>query len=164
MHSYFAAGESTTTAFEKKTDITTAINIATRKRIPGLVVELQAKMAKLGSNVTHTSVKETKEAHLESKSIKAALHDLALRRLLRARETSTERVINLLSVLAKGKNRKLNWRMCVAFTSQYLQLRCLFSFSGEESSCSEELTAVGSALDTLGNYVGREAMLGDGDA
>lgn len=93
-------------AFEKKTDITTAINIATRKRLPALIDELQQKLEKLGPNVTHTVVKETKEAHLESKNIKAALHDLALRRLLRARETSTERVINLLKVLATGMSKK----------------------------------------------------------
>jgi hypothetical protein len=91
------------TAFEKKTDITTAINIATRKRIPGLVDELKAKLGRFGSDVTHTSVKEAKEAHLESKSIKSELHDLALRRLQRARETSTERVIDLLKVWMKGK-------------------------------------------------------------
>ena len=90
-------------AFEKKTDITTAINIATRKRIPGLVDELKSKLGKFGSEVTHTSVKEAKEAHLESKSIKSELHDLALRRLHRARETSTERVIELLKVWMKGK-------------------------------------------------------------
>ena len=83
-------------AFEKKTDITTAINIATRKRMPELVEELKAKLERLGPDVTHTSVKEAKEAHLESKNVKAELHALALRRLLRARETSTQRVIDLL--------------------------------------------------------------------
>ena len=83
--------------------MTTAINTATRKRIPQLVEELKAKLAKFGPDVTHTAVKETKEAHLESKAIKAELHDLAIRRLLRARETSTERVIALLIVWMNGK-------------------------------------------------------------
>lgn len=92
-------------AFEKKTDITAAINIATRKRLIGLMEELQEKLEKVGSHVTHTWVKESKEVHLESKNVKAALHDLALRRLLRARETSTERAINLIRVLAKGKSQ-----------------------------------------------------------
>lgn len=94
---------STYIAFEKKTDISTAINIATRKRIPKLVDELKAKLDRLGSDVTHTSVKEAKEAHLESKNVKTELHELALRRLLRARETSTERVIDLLKVWSKGQ-------------------------------------------------------------
>ena len=94
------------TAFEKKTDVTTAINIATRKRIPQLVEELKAKLQKFGPDVTHTAVKETKEAHLESKAVKAELHDLAIRRLLRARETSTERVIDLLSFWMKGEKQK----------------------------------------------------------
>lgn len=53
--------------------------------------------------MTHTAVKESKEAHLESKTIKAELHELAIRRLLRARETSTERVIDLLIFWMKGK-------------------------------------------------------------
>lgn len=88
-------------AFEKKTDVTTAINIATRKRIPKLVEELKAKLEWFGPDVSHTSVKTTKEAHLESKIVKTELHELALRRLLRARETSTERVINLLKFWMK---------------------------------------------------------------
>jgi hypothetical protein len=85
--------------------VTTAINIATRKRIPKLVDELKAKLEKFGPDVTHTAVKETKEAHLESKAIKAELHELALRRLLRARETSTERVLALLKFWMKGEHQ-----------------------------------------------------------
>jgi hypothetical protein len=88
-------------AFEKKTDITTAVNMATRKRLPGLVTELQTKLDALGPTVSHTLVKEMKEAHLESKTLKVELHDLALRRLLRAREASTERVITLMALWAK---------------------------------------------------------------
>jgi hypothetical protein len=88
------------TAFEKKTDITTAVNIATRKRLPGLVTELQTKLDALGPTVSHTMVKEMKEAHLESKTLKVELHDLALRGLLRAREASTERVITLMTLWA----------------------------------------------------------------
>jgi hypothetical protein len=87
-------------AFEKKTDITTAMNIATRKRLPQLVNELQVKMSLLGPNVSHTSVKEAKENHMESKNIKVSLHNLALRRLTRARESSTERIVQMISLLA----------------------------------------------------------------
>jgi hypothetical protein len=90
-------------AFEKRTDITSAINIATRKRMPMLVQELQTKLENVDPNVSHTTVKWAKEAHLESKTLKAELHELSDRRLTRARETSTERVIALLAVWSKGK-------------------------------------------------------------
>ena len=90
-------------AFEKKTDITSAINIATRKRMPVLVKELQTKLDAVGADVTHTTVKEAKEAHLESKTLKQELHTLAMRRLTCSRETSTERVIALMTVWSKGE-------------------------------------------------------------
>lgn len=95
------ARASALTAFEKKTDITSAINIATRKKMPVLVEELQCKLKNLGPVVSHTTVKEAKEAHLESKTLKQDLHTLAMRRLTRARETSTERAIALMTVWAK---------------------------------------------------------------
>jgi hypothetical protein len=88
-------------AFEKKADITTAINMARKKRMPELLTELNRKLQKLGPDVTHTAVKETKDAHLESKALKAELHELALKRLMRARESSTERVITLATFWAK---------------------------------------------------------------
>ena len=89
------------TAFERKTDITSAMNVATRKRLPHLVTELQSKLDSLGPEVSHTVVKETKELHLESKVIKSELSDLAVRRLVRARESSTEKAIALLTCWAK---------------------------------------------------------------
>ena len=89
-------------AFEKKTDIAQAISIAQRKKLPMLVTELEAKMASVG-NVTHTDVKKLKEIHLVSKSLKAELSALATRRFLRLRETSTERVIGLMTVWAQRK-------------------------------------------------------------
>jgi len=95
------ARASALTAFEKKTDITSAINIATRKKMPVLVKELQGKLKNLGAVVSHTIVKEAKEAHLESKALKQDLHTLAMRRLARARETSTERAIALMTVWSK---------------------------------------------------------------
>ena len=90
------------TAFEKKTDISTAISIAQRKKLPLLVSELEAKMAVV-ANVTHTDVKKLKEIHLVSKSLKAEISALATRRFLRLRETSTERVIGLLTVWAQNE-------------------------------------------------------------
>jgi hypothetical protein len=88
------------TAFEKKTDISTAIGIAQRKKLPLLVSELETKMSAVAS-VTHTDVKKLKEIHLVSKSLKGEISALATRRFLRLRETSTERVIGLLIVWAQ---------------------------------------------------------------
>ena len=115
-------------AFEKKTDITSAINIATRKRMPALVKELQAKLADAGA-VTHTTVKEAKEAHLESKKLKEELHALGMRRLSRAQETSTERVIALMTVWSKEDEGTANTELIL------LQevLRCLERSLGEDA-------------------------------
>jgi hypothetical protein len=96
------------TAFEKKTDITSAINIATRKKMPVLVKELQVKLEAVGADVSHTTVKDAKEAHLESKKLKEELHTLAMRRLTRARETSTERAIALMTVWAREEEEASN--------------------------------------------------------
>jgi hypothetical protein len=43
--------------------------------------------------------------HLEAKSLKSELHDLAIRRLTRARETSTERIVTLISLWAREEER-----------------------------------------------------------
>jgi hypothetical protein len=104
LEKHFSQARTTTlAAFEKKTDITSAINIATRKRMPVLVKELQTKLEAVGADVSHTTVKEAKEAHLESKTLKQELHTLAMRCLTRSRETSTERVIALMTVWSKGE-------------------------------------------------------------
>jgi hypothetical protein len=118
-------------AFEKKTDLTTAMNMARKKRMTQLLAELQSKLEKLGAEVSHTSVKETKEAHLESKNLKAALHELAMRRLMRARETSTERVIAILSLWAKE----------------------------EEINATEEIRALGEAMSVLERSVCQDESL-----
>jgi hypothetical protein len=118
------------TAFEKKTDITTALNVANRKRLNKLKLELQEKLHQLG-DVSHTVVKETKELHLESKSLKSDLHELAMRRLTRARETSTELVVQILSKWAKET----------------------------EAAAATELKALGEAMATLERAIGQEAAL-----
>ena len=115
-------------AFEKKTDLTTAANMARKKRMPQLLTELQGKLEKLGPAVSHTTVKETKEAHLESKNVKASLHDLAMRRLVRAQETSTERVVTILDLWAKE----------------------------EEINATEEIKALGEAMALLEKSVCRD--------
>lgn len=87
-------------AFEKKTDIQTAINIAQRKRLPLLVQELTAKLDAIAPGVTHTTVKESKEAHLLSKTLKGEIGNLALRRFQRAKETAMDRVVSLMTTWA----------------------------------------------------------------
>jgi len=82
--------------FEKKTDITTAMNLATKKRIPRLVQELRGKLDALGSGVSQTIVKKTKESHLRMKRVQSELNELAMRRLMREKERSTERVIAMI--------------------------------------------------------------------
>lgn len=88
------------TAWEKRTDISTAINVATKKKIPKLVQELKVKLDAL-PQVSHTTVIKRKEEHLASKTLKSDLHKLANRRFGRAQEVSTERVIAVMSLWAK---------------------------------------------------------------
>ena len=91
------------TAWEKKTDITTAINIATKKRLPLLVKELKSKLASLGPEASHTNVKEAKERHLGSKALKGELEALAGRRFNRLKERSLDRVQSLVRVWVDRK-------------------------------------------------------------
>ena len=97
--------------WEQKTDITTAINIATKKNLPALVEELKVKLESLSPSISHTSVKKAKEKHLVSKAVKDDLQKLAERRFQRARETSTERVIAMIKMWAER---------------EYSFFRCLF--------------------------------------
>ena len=90
-------------AFEKKTDIQTAINIAQRKRLPLLVQELRAKLEGFALEVTHTTVKESKEAHLVSKTLKGDIGALALRRFQRTKETAMDRIVSLMTSWATCK-------------------------------------------------------------
>ena len=89
-------------AWEKRTDISTAINVATKKKIPKLVQELKVKLDAL-PQVSHTTVLKRKEEHLASKALKSDLHKLANRRFGRAQEVSTERVIAVMSLWAKRR-------------------------------------------------------------
>eukprot|EP00979_Chaetoceros_neogracilis_P009513 scaffold2155_cov229-Chaetoceros_neogracile.AAC.2 len=84
-------------AWEKKTDITTAINIATRKRLTLLVKELKEKLEIIGNSVSYTSVKEAKERHLGSKALKVELEILASRRFQRLQATCAEHSISIIN-------------------------------------------------------------------
>ncbi len=92
-------------AWEKRTDISTAINVATKKRIPKLVQELKVKLDSL-PQVSHTTVLKRKEEHLASKILKSDLHRLANRRFGRAQEVSTEHIIAVMRLWAK---REFMW-------------------------------------------------------
>ena len=91
-------------AFEKKTDIQTAINIAQRRRLPLLVQELSVKLDAVTPAVTHTTVKKSKEAHLLSKTLKGEIGDLALRRFERTKESAMDRIVSLVTMWANCKS------------------------------------------------------------
>ena len=129
LEKFFSRKRSTAlSAFEKKADLTAAINVATKKRIKKLVKELQVKLDELGPGVSQTQVKEAKDAHLESKEIKGHLHELAMRRLQRTRETSTERIIAIIDLWAKE----------------------------EELSSARELKALGETMNALERSIAKE--------
>ncbi len=96
--------------WEKKTDITTAINIATKKRLTLLVKELKAKLATIGSSVSYTSVKKAKERHLGSKAIKGALEALACRRFQRLKESCTKNTLSIVN----------EWALCKYIENNFL--------------------------------------------
>lgn len=83
--------------WEKKTDITTAINIATKKRLTLLVVELKEKLELIGDSVSHTLVKQAKERHLGSKTLKVELEQLATRRFQRLKEFLSNNSLSMIN-------------------------------------------------------------------
>jgi hypothetical protein len=91
-----------TPAWEKRIDYLTAINVATKKRIPKLVQALKVKLDAL-PKVSRTTVLKRKEEHLTSKMLKSDLHKLATRRFRRAQEVSTECCVAVMNLWAKRK-------------------------------------------------------------
>jgi len=89
----------TLAGWERRTDISTAINIATRKRMPKIVQELKVKMVHV-ENVSHTSVKEAKERHLSSKVLKGELEALSFRRFQLLKTDTTSQVVDLIKLWA----------------------------------------------------------------
>ena len=65
--------------------------------------ELKSKLASLGPEISHTSVKEAKERHLGSKALKGELEALASRRFNRLKATSIERIVGLVRLWAERK-------------------------------------------------------------
>jgi len=84
-------------AWDRKTNIKTAINIATRKRMTDVVEELKGKMTDF-EIVSHTSVKEAKERHLSSKVLKGELEALSFRRFELLKEDATAQVEALINL------------------------------------------------------------------
>lgn len=60
--------------------------------------------AVLPAGVTHTTVKEAKEAHLLSKTLKAEIDELALRRFQRSKESAMNRIVSIMSCWATCKS------------------------------------------------------------
>lgn len=100
---YSRARANAVAAWEKKTDITTAINIATKKKLPLLVEELKGKLDAMPPTVSHTAVKQAKEKHLVSKQLKTNLHDLASRRFQVAKEVAPLRITDILNSLIRNE-------------------------------------------------------------
>jgi len=122
--------------WEQKTDITTAINIATKKNLPALVDELRVKLESLSPSISHTSMKKAKEKHLASKLVKEDLQKLAERRFQRTRETSTERAIAMIKM----------W-------SQH-----------EEKVTHDELRVLGELINEMEKHITRDIIEKDGGA
>jgi len=90
--------------WEKKTDLTQAIAVASKKRLPKLVKELEGKLESLDNNISHTFVKQAKERHLMSKTLKSDIQDLAARRLERLKECAVDQIVELIRLWAQRKN------------------------------------------------------------
>jgi predicted DNA-binding protein len=90
--------------WEKKTDLHQAIAMANKKRLPKLVKELEGKLESLDSNtvpISRTYVKQAKERHLASKTLKSELQDLAARRFERSKECAVKEVVELIRLWAE---------------------------------------------------------------
>ena len=133
---YSRARTNAVAAWEKKTDITTAINIATKKKLPLLVEELKGKLDAMPPSISHTAVKQAKEKHLLSKQLKTSLHNLASRRFQLAKEISTSRIIEILNI----------W------------------MHNEISAAKEELQVLSELLAEIENALTKSDVLADGGA
>ena len=90
-----------TIAWEKKTNVSTAINAAQKKGLHKLVGDLQDSLDALNDKVSHTSVKEAKDKHLASKTLKAELQALAIKRMTRLREKATDKTLRIIKSWVK---------------------------------------------------------------
>jgi len=100
--------------WEKKTDLTQAIAVASKKRLPKLVKELEGKLESLDNNISHTFVKQAKERHLMSKTLKSDIQDLAARRLERLKECAVDQIVELIRLWAQHEDRATTTELRVA--------------------------------------------------
>jgi hypothetical protein len=155
--------------WEKKTDIIQAITIATRKRLPQLVNELERKLESFDSKVSHTYVKQAKERHLACKNIKAELQELADRRLDQAKESALEIIIGLIRLWAECKYKiccefsLLPLRHCQHVSIYYLFI-CTFTFLDEETNAAIEVTILENAIQEIERCVRDQDVEADGVA
>lgn len=115
-------------------------------------------------NVTHTDVKKLKEIHLLSKSLKAELSALATRRFLRLRETSTERVIGLMTVWAQRTyflRRVMD--CCLCRDHPFNHVYCFYSTNiDEEDAATAEMKALGELIGEIERQFANVDVTGDG--
>ena len=152
---------------EQKTDITTAINIATKKRLTLLVRELKDKLDSIGSRVSYSSVKMAKERHLGSKAIKGALESLANRRLHRLKESSTKNTLSLINEWALSKY--FYYRVILSdralFHNFLIHIVLPLPYTGEESTAKIETKYLSEAITEVERNVRRDDRIrADGGA
>ena len=94
---------STFIAWEKKTDIVTAINVATKKRLDVVIQELEGKLDEFDPSVSHAGVKEAKERHLTSKGIKTELETLATNQFMMMKVACMDRVNEIIRLWTRCK-------------------------------------------------------------
>ena len=87
--------------WEKKTNVSTAFNAVQKKGLHHLVGDLQDSLESLNDKVSHTSVKEAKDKHLGSKTLKAELQALAIKRMTRSREKATDKTLRIIKSWVK---------------------------------------------------------------
>jgi hypothetical protein len=102
-------------AWEKKTDIITAINVATKKRLDLVVQELEKKLEEFDPSVSHAGVKDAKERHLASKVIKSELEALAHNQFMMLKPACMDRVLEIIRL----------WAQCTSKLQGYIVLLCL---------------------------------------
>lgn len=99
--------------------------------------------------VSHTTVLKAKENHLASKVLKTDLHKLANRRLGRAQDVATERVIAIVSLWAKRKySCDVSIIILVFRSGQETNIYSLITLD-EESVAMEEVKALGEAVQEV---------------
>lgn len=94
--------------WEKKTDLTTAITLASKKKLPLLVKELEAKIQAIPSSVSYSGVKAAKERHLGSKMIKKRLETIAKKGLQKLKKSGCTISLSIINEWAACEESSAN--------------------------------------------------------